>query len=73
MADTIDQDRHHPSERQRERSLGVLVNTRSACRLAEPGQRRSGEVTSVAFTQKTTCWFAFFDKMEFAFFKSYSI
>ena len=45
---------------ERERSLGVLVNARNTCRLVEPGQRRSGEVTSVAFTQKTTCKFAFF-------------
>ena len=53
MADRIDF--YTTPARERERSLGVLVNVRSACRLVEPGQQRSGEVASVAFTQKTTC------------------
>ena len=58
MADRIDTT--SARDKEKKRSLGVLVNARSACRLVEPGQRRSGEVTSVAFMQKTTCWFAFF-------------
>ena len=43
MADRTSTPRQGERKRKK-RSLGVLVNARSACRLVELGQRRSGEV-----------------------------
>ena len=58
MADRIDF--YTTPTREKEKEVLVCWLTCAAPALVEPGQQRSGEVTSVAFTQKTTCKFAFF-------------